>query len=152
MSDEMFFSPDLRSLHRGKRQSGRTPTCRPCVAWIKESPATRYYGVVMDVSPVGLRVRMLDLVPAGCTLCIQMMRDDEFTVPFAAPLEGEVVRVREEDAGFVDHGLLLMQKKMARIESKPVELPKKTPMKSNRPRMYSLDITVGERPKGRSGR
>jgi hypothetical protein len=148
----MFFSQDMLSLHRGKRRISRTPTCRPCVAWLKETPDTRYYGVVMDVSTVGVRIRMLDLVPAGCILCFQMMRDEEFSVPLAAPLEGEVIRVQEEQDVFVDHGVLLIQRKLGRIESRPVELPEKYPVKTRTPRMYSLDVTVGERPRGRSGR
>jgi hypothetical protein len=148
----MFFSPDMLSLHRGRRRVSRTPTCRPCVAWLKDCPETRYYGVVLDVSPVGVRIRMLDLLPAGCILCFQMMRDEDFSVPLASPLEGEVVRVQEDRDAFVDHGLLLIQKKLARIESRPVELPEKKPTKTKAPRMYSLDITVGERPKGQSGR
>ena len=142
----------MLSLHRGKRRVSRTPTCRPCVVWLKDSPDTRYYGVVMDVSTVGVRIRMLDLIPAGCTLCFQMMRDEDFSVPFAPPLEGEVVRVREDLDCFVDHGLLLIQKKLGRVESWPVELPKKRPVKTRATRMYSLDVTLGERPGGRSGR
>jgi len=152
MSDEMFFSPDMLSLRRGKRRVSRTPTCRPCVAWLKDAPNVQYYGVVMDVSPVGVRIRMLDLVPTDCVLCFQMMRDEEFTVPLAAPLEGRIVRVQEEQAGFVDHGLLLIQKKLDRMESKPVEIPKKYPAPPHKTRMYSLDITLGERPGGRTGR
>jgi len=148
----MFFSQDMLSLHRGKRRVGRTPTCRPCVTWLKDSPDTRYYGVVMDVSPVGVRIRMLDLIPAGCVLCFQMMRDEDFSVPLAPPLEGEIVRVHEEQDYFVDHGILLLQKKLGRVESRPVELPQKQPIKTSRPRMYSLDVTLGERPKRRSGR
>ena len=106
----------------------------------------------MDVSPVGVRIRMLDLVPEDCVLCIQLMRDEAFEEPLAAPLEGRVVRVSEEQAGFVDHGISLIQKKRERVDSKPVELPKSRPIETKRSRMYSLDITVGDRPRGRSGR
>ena len=152
MADEMFFSPDMLSLHRGKRRVSRTPTCRPCVAWLKDKPDTRYYGVVLDLSPAGVRIRMLDLLPVGCTLCFQLMRDEEFSVPLAPPLEGEVIRIQEDQEAFVDHGVLLIQKKLGRMESKPVELPQKRPMKTSTPRMYSFDVTVGDRPRGRSGR
>lgn len=148
----MFFSQDMLSLHRGKRRVSRTPTCRPCVAWLKDKPETRYYGVVMDVSTAGVRIRMLDLIPAGCVLCFQMMRDEDFSVPLAAPLEGEVIRVKEDREAFVDHGLLLIQKKLDRVESRPVELPQKRHVKTSAPRMYSLDVTVGDRSRGRSGR
>jgi hypothetical protein len=118
------------------------------VAWLKDKPDTRYYGVVLDVSPAGVRIRMLDLLPAGCILCFQMMRDEDFSVPLAAPLEGEIVRVCEDQDAFVDHGVHLIQKKLGRFESRPVEISKKNVT----PRLYSLDVTVGERPRGRSGR
>lgn len=148
----MFFSQDMLSLHRGKRRVSRTPTCRPCVTWLKDDPDTRYYGVVMDVSTAGVRIRMLDLIPTGCVLCFQMMRDEDFSVPLAAPLEGKIVRVQEDSDSFVDHGIQLIQKKLERVESRPVQLPEARPVKVSKPRMYSLDVTVGERPRGRSGR
>ncbi|NIA13475.1 MAG: hypothetical protein GWP08_05295 [Nitrospiraceae bacterium] len=153
MSDEMFFSGDMRSLRRGKRVAPRTDTCRPCLVWHENAPETQYYGVVLDINPHGMRVRMIDALPIGSDIVVQMMRDDEYRFPFSHPHKARVVRHQEEVAGMLDHGLRIEQKPVRRFVSMPVQAPKK-PAASPRQRirMHTLDVTVGGRRRGRSGR
>ena len=150
--DEMFFTPDMRSLRRGKRAAPRTEICRPCLLWVKGNAGTELQGVAMDVSPYGFRIRMLGALPPDTPVVVQMMRDEDFEVPLSNPVEGKVVRIQPEDTGFTDHGVQLEQKEIRRIESKPLRVEKRRPRRTRRSRMYSFDVTVGERRRGRFGR
>ncbi len=166
MSDEMFFTPDMRALRRGKRIASRTETCRPCLMWTQNDPENKFYGVVLDVNPYGMRVRMLDVVAVGTPIVIQMMRDEEYRFPLAKPIEALVVRHQPEIDEMVDHGVQIPQKKeVQRIVSKPspppvktaeqlksAELTKATDQLKKKSRMYTLDVTVGDRRDRRSGR
>jgi len=145
MADEMFFTENEKSLHRGKRVAPRTDTCRPCLIWLKDAPETEYLGVAMNVSPHGMLIRMMDPLPPGTAVMIQMMRDEQFRDPLAAPVEGMIVRNELEDEGFTDHGVQLLQQEIERRESRPVSLQRRRPLpKRQPPRMHTIDITVGD--------
>lgn len=103
----MVISPDNRSMQRGRRRASRTAVFRPCLVWIPDSPDVTYEGVVLDLNPRGLRIRMLDEFPEGARLNVQLMRDENFQVPLSQPLTVNVVRVGRSPDGFVDHGTLL---------------------------------------------
>lgn len=152
MGDEMFFSDDMRSLRRGKRVARRTETCRPCLVWTRDLPETQHYGVIMDMTPYGLRVRMMAEIGPGADIVIQLMRDDDFLVPFSKPIEASVTRTQQEANGFTDHGVRLLQEAAKRAEPKPMEPRQKPAARRRRPRMYTLDVTLGERRRRRSGR
>ena len=153
MSDEMFFSEDMRSLRRGKRIAPRTETCRPCLVWYADAPGTQYYGVVLDINPHGMRVRMIDALPIGSDVVVQMMRDDEYRFPFANPHKARVMRHHEEMEGMLDHGLKIEQEPVRRFVSTPAQAPTKpAAAPRQRTRMHTLDVTVGGRRRGRSGR
>jgi hypothetical protein len=149
MRDEMFFTSDMRSLRRGKRIAARTETCRPCVIWPADARDVELHGVVMDVSPFGMLIRMLDSIPPGTEIVIQLMRDDDFREPLAKPLEGKVVRNHGEFGGFRDHGVQLVQKDVKRPESKPVRLEKRRPLRYPKSRMHTIDVIVGGHPRRR---
>lgn len=147
MADDMFFSSDSRSLRRGRRTAKRTPTCRPCLVWPSDAPEIQLQGVVLDINPYGMLVRMLELVPVGTAVHIQLMRDDQFQQPLSAPVEGWVVRQAAPEGLFTDHGIRIDQKSMpksraqaARRAARPLPLPR------NRPRMHTIDITIGDGP------
>jgi hypothetical protein len=152
MPDDMFFVSDRRSLRRGRRVAKRTETCRPCLVWLKDEPEDRHYGVALDISPHGMRIRMMDALPEAAVVMVQMMRDEEFTLPLTEPIEGIVARSTPEPTGFIDHGIRLAREMLKRVEPRPV--PAATPLaaRGRQPRMYTLDITVGDRRRGRAGR
>jgi len=152
MPDEMFFSADMRSLRRGRRIAPRTETCRPCLVWLKENPDSKYCGVVMDINPYGMRIRMLDQLAAGKPILVQMMRDEDFQQPLAAPVEALIVRQIEEADDMTDHGVRILQKEIRRYEPRPAPMEKRPVVSRPKTRMYTLDLTVGEPRRGRTGR
>lgn len=143
MPDDMFFSNDRRSLRRGKRVSKRTETCRPCLVWLKEDPTLQYLGVVLDVNPYGMRIRMMDLLPSNSQVIVQMMRDEEFRVPLARPIEATVVRHQDDAEGMVDHGVRIIRKQLRQSgPNRPVA--RGTGAKATPTTVYTLDVTVGD--------
>ncbi len=153
MFDDMFFSDDNKSLRRGRRRSSRTETCRPCLVWPQESPELTFSGVAINMNPFGLLVRMIDTMPSGTTVMVQLMRDDEFLEPLTSPLEGTVVRASTGEGEFVDHGMKLSRPAIKRTESRPVPVarPKMT-QEPTQSRMHTMDVHVGRRSTRRMGR
>ena len=153
MPDEMFFSPDRRSLRRGQRQAARTQTCRPCFVWAKDDPDNKHRGVVMDVSPHGMRVRMIEILPTDTPIMIQMMRDDDFRSALSVPVEGSVMRYESGAGGFTDHGFEFRRKTIRTVEPKPLGFRRRRAAPApRRTRMHTIDYTVGDRRGGRQGR
>lgn len=150
MPDEMFFTGDFKSLRRGKRREARTPTCRPCLVWPKDAPDITFQGVVVDVNPYGMRIRMLEPLPPGSAVMIQLMRDEDFAVPLADPVEGLVVRNKETPEGFADHGVQIPHPEFEGTrENRPVrpttETRRPLPRRGTPPRMHIVDITTAQR-------
>lgn len=153
MADEMYFSNDERALLRGKRRLKRTETCRPCVVCV-ESEDTPMEGVVLDVTPYGMMVRMIDTLSVGTVVRVQLMRDDNFREPLGAPKAGEVVRHDPAaPAGFTDHGIRLIVREIPKAESGPVTIrqPRRGTSKPSSSRMHNIDFTVGGERKGKGG-
>lgn len=98
-------SPDERSLRKGRRASPRTDVCRPCLFWRESLPESQFHGVLLDLSPYGMRLRALDPMEVGGVLMVQMMRDEEFRYPLSTPIRAEVMHVSQNYEGFSDHGL-----------------------------------------------
>lgn len=119
----MIISADNRSLQRGRRRARRTEVCRPCLVWQTTAPDVTYEGVVLDLNPRGMRIRMLDEFPEGTPLKAQLMRDEQFQVPLSQPLTIRIVRVSRGADGFVDHGAILEVPKIKRAETvRPVRV------------------------------
>ncbi len=150
MPDDMFFLPHRRSLRRGRRISARTETCRPCIIWPVGQPDRRYNGIALDVSPHGMKIRMMEPLPEGQFVCVQMMRDEDFSVPLTDPIEAKVVRSEPEAGGFLDHGVQIVRQKLIREQPRRVSAMREKEVPSKSSRMYTLDVVVGER--GRAGR
>lgn len=153
MADEMYFSNDERALLRGKRRIKRTETCRPCVVYA-EADETPVEGVVLDVTPYGMMVRMLDTLSVGTIVRVQLMRDDNFREALGAPKVGEVVRHDPTaPAGFTDHGVRLIVGEIPKNQSSPVHIRERVSGKSkpSTSRMHNIDFTVGGERKGRGG-
>ncbi len=152
MKDDMYFSRDERSLVRGKRTAKRTETCRPCLIRIIDEDVPDIEGVVLDVTPFGMMIRMIDTISIGTKIMIQLMRDDSFQIPLSKPIEAEVRRHDSGSPGFTDHGMKMSVKDIPREKGRPaamIERPKVKPRK--RQRMHTIDFTVGgdASPRGR---
>ncbi|MFP4172727.1 MAG: PilZ domain-containing protein [Candidatus Hydrogenedentota bacterium] len=150
MPDDMFLSPDRKSLWRGRRIARRTQIFRPCLVWPREMPEMKLHGVALDVSPYGLRIRMLEDLPPGTEVRIQLMRDDEFEEPLARPIAAEVVRNTQDEGGFVDHGVSIPHEAVERKEHKPLLRPLRPIQRLSQTRMHTIDFRIGG--KGIQGR
>ncbi len=150
MADDMFLSNDKKSLRRGRRVAARTETCRPCLVQSQSAPELTFHGVVLDITPYGMMVRVMDPIADGTAVVVQLMRDDEFTVPLAEPREGKVVRVQEKPDGFFDLGVQLVREDVRRPESPPIHIPKRRPMRYPKSRMHTIDFIVGGETRRRS--
>lgn len=145
----MVISPDNRSMQRGRRRVSRTEVCRPCLVWVPESPEAPYEGVVLDLNPRGMRIRMLTAFEAGTRLKVQLMRDENFQVPLSQPLTINVVRVHESPDGFVDHGTILEIAKIKKAGTvRPVRVARPNFNLGTANRMF----TAMRRNEGRTGR
>lgn len=153
-AEEMFVSSDEKCMRRGRRVAPRTEACRPCLVWPKDDADKKRQGVVLDLNPYGLRVRMLEHFPEGTELFVQMMRDEEFRMPLSQPLRCAVVRTITGTAGFVDHGLQLILLEIKKpAETRPVLIRTARPRRASMPtRMYTANDFGNERGARRSGR
>lgn len=146
MPDEMFFSKDERSLRRGKRIARRTETCRPCLIKPKNAGAQAIEGVVLDITPFGLLVRAVEVIPRDTAVSIQLMRDDTFQEPFSKLLEGTVVRHERGIGTFVDHGIRLKVKDLEQGKRRFVPAPQRrtaSPTGTVQSRMQTVDFLLG---------
>ena len=152
MPDEMFFSKDEKSLIRGSRSDPRTETCRPCVVELHDTVSPELHGVVLDVTPRGMLVRMFQPIPLQSVLTIQLMRDDKYQKKLSTPHVGTVVRIEETRDGFFDHGLHLIKDHIPKASERPVNIPTPKPSPTRKPsRMQTVDITSenADRKRGR---
>jgi hypothetical protein len=121
--------------------------------WPKEAPELTFSGVAINMNPFGLLVRMIDNMPSGTAVMVQLMRDEEFLEPLTAPLEGTVVRASSGDGEFVDHGMKLSRPPIDRSESRPVPMARRKTMAEPEPsRMHTMDVDLGRRSSRRMGR
>ncbi len=152
--EEMFVSKDAKSVRRGQRTAPRTEVCRPCLVWREELPEHTLQGVIMDLNPYGMRIRMLAPVETGTDIMVQMMRDEEFRVPLSPPIKARIVRMTSSMEGFVDHGIKVRVAKIRRIqEQRMITREPQRPRRRMGTRMYSLmDLTVDDHGVRRTGR
>jgi len=144
MTDEMFLSDDNKSLRRGRRRAQRTDTCRPCRMWPKDAAELSTQGVIINITPYGMCVRMMENIAVGTEVLVQLMRDERFNEVLSPPVEGLVVRVADDPEGFMDHGVQLLQKQIERQEVRPLYTKKSSnPQKRTRTRMHTIDFRVG---------
>ena len=144
MPDEMFFSKDERSLIRGSRIAPRTETCRPCVIYLNSQPETEIPGVILDINPHGMLIRLMEPIPMDDHVVVQMMRDEKFQRKLSTPHRGTIRRVDSTVDGFFDHGIKLEPEEIHKADSRPVHIPKRTTKSSTKEpkRMQTMDITL----------
>ena len=148
----MFVGTEAGSMRRGQRKAPRTEVCRPCLVWPEGARDQAMEAVVLDLNPHGMRLRMIDPLDVGAPVVVQMMRDDEFRHPLSHPIHTRVVRVQDSPDGFVDHGIQVVPKEIKRIkEVRPVEFPRRRPMRRVTPRMHPVDLARAERNPRRTG-
>lgn len=152
-NEDMFVSKDTKSLRRGRRRVPRTEVCRPCLVWTSDHPEEALEGVILDLNPYGIRIRMLDELAPGTSLQVQLMRDEEYTTPLSPPIDVNVVRTAKDDGPFVDHGVRVVIKEIERLSAgKPVRIPLPRLRRSGPTRMNLADYIAAARGMGRSGR
>jgi hypothetical protein len=149
--EEMILSGDSMSLRRGRRIAPRTPVCRACLVWPEGAPDIELKGVVINLTPHGVLLRMLDSLPMGSRIRLQMMRDDEFREPLSVVLQGKIMRNTETDSGFVDHGVQIDRRPINQQESRPVQYRPPVKRETPRTRMHTIDLRVGGGPPRRTG-
>lgn len=153
MADEMFFSNDELSLLRGMRSAARTEVCRPCLVAERGPSPKAVKGVILDMNPHGMLVRMLKHIPVGSRVVVQMMRDDGFRRTFSVPRDGTIVRTMSADDGFADHGVKLINERIRKASERPIIIERAGPRPKSAPaRMHTIDITIGGGRRGRRGR
>lgn len=153
MPDQMFFSNDRKSLRRGKRIASRTSTCRPCLVWYEQDEKQVFHAVVMDISPYGFRLRMMDELAVYARVRVQLMRDEDFTVPLAAPILAEVVREVPSDEGVRDYGVKRIVEKIRPIIRVKQQGLTSTPRPQTKGRrLYAFDDVVNDWERQRKGR
>jgi len=143
MPDEMFFSQDEKSLIRGSRKDPRTETCRPCTVQLVENESIELHGVVLDVTPRGMLVRMLEAIPLSTEITIQLMRDDKYQKKLSTPHRGSVRRIEGTEDGFFDHGISLHKEDIRRASERPIHISRPRPTRPSHPsRMQNIDYTI----------
>jgi hypothetical protein len=154
MADEMFFSPDSRSLHRGRRVAKRTATSRPCVLWPSEAREMEVQGTVLNINPYGMLIRTNEPLAVGTVIRIQLMRDEDYREALSIPVEGCVVRQAGSEGTFTDHGIRVQQKDLRPAASRTVRLGGRTTsgLRSRPTKMHTIDITVSDSGIRRAGR
>jgi len=154
----MFFSNDERALVRGRRAAKRTDTFRPCMLTLPDG--TQVEGIIQNLTPHGMLVRVMRSLDIGTPVEVQMMRDETFKKPLAEPRFGTVVRLDGTDGTFSDYGIKLEQKRAAspRARAKTIvtrSKPESEPRKKAPKGMQTLEVTkrlVEEQPKTRGPR
>jgi hypothetical protein len=154
VGEDLFVSDDTKSMHRGQRVAPRTEVCRPCLVWTTDASEEKKQGVILDLNPYGLKVRMLDTFEPGTEVEVQMMRDDEFRVALSRPIRAKVVRVAPNSEGFLDYGLKVWLEKVERPTVGPVtRVETAAPRRrSTASRMYTMDYSVDDAGVRRTGR
>lgn len=150
--DGMVLGSDQKSVQRGRRQQTRTEVCRPCMFWHVEQPEVKMEGVVLDLTPHGMRIRTLEEMSFGAEVMVQLMRGDEYDQPLSDPHMADVVRVASVGDGFYDLGCKIKHKRIRKVgEAPPVRIEQPKPVERRQSRMHTLDVTLDDR-FGREGR
>lgn len=152
--ESMVVSSDNKSMRKGRRTAPRTPVCRPCLIWDSETPDDKQRGVVMDLNPYGMRVRMLESLDKNAHVILQMMRDDDFRDPLSQPIRVRVIRCGEESDGFFDHGVKVDNSKPRRARQIPQGRTRRKTQAalSKTSRMHTADRSAAETKSRRTGR
>lgn len=149
----LVLSSDSKSLQRGRRSAPRTEVCRPCLFWVENEDPEKIQGVVLDLNPHGMRVRCFTDIEEGTEIRVQMMRDEEFSVPLSPPLRTRVVRSIEQAEGFIDLGLKIVLEPIRRGNGyKPTPIARPVLMRRGAQRMHTLDVSIDDRGVRRLGR
>lgn len=142
--ENMFVSSDQKSLSRGRRAAPRTPVCRPCLVWLPSDEDAKQQGVLLDLNPYGMKLRMIESLEEGTDIVVQMMRDDDFRVPLSRPIHGRIVRRETGFSGFIDHGVKVSIQAIQKAGGTPVpRLAPRIPLRGTKPRMHTADYRYG---------
>jgi hypothetical protein len=141
-NERLVMSSDASALRKGRRGAPRTQVLRPALLWVPGQEERKLQCVVLDLNPQGMKLRSLELLAEGQRAIVQLMRDEEFTLPLSQPLNVEVVRISEDLPGFYDHGVRVIVaaiKKPAPQQAIHIPRPIVPPRKPS-PRVTPLDL------------
>lgn len=98
-------------------------------------------------------VRIMEPIPVGAKVVVQLMRDENFDKVLSGPREGTVVRACADEHGFTDHGVKLVSKRIPKASERPIMIERPRPRPKSPPtRMHTIDVTIGGTRRGRRGR
>lgn len=122
------------------------PAPRPAdrgVVSLADNPSIELHGVVLDVTPRGMLVRMMEAIPLSIKVTVQLMRDDKYQKKFSSPHHGEIRRIEGTDDGFYDHGVLLIKEEIQKASERPINIPRARPARPKHPsRMQTVEYTL----------
>ncbi len=143
MPDEMFFSNNERALVRGRRTAKRTDTFRPCLISLPDGGQVE--GIILNLTPHGMLVRVMGSLEIGTPVEVQLMRDETFQKPLAEPRFGTVVRLDATDGTFGDMGIKLEHKRVAARPRAKTIVMRQAPPAAPRPKapkgMQTIEVT-----------
>ena len=112
---------------------------------LRDNPEVELPGVIMDINPHGMLIRLMETIPVGQRILIQMMRDDTYQRKLSTPHKGETRRVEGTPDGFFDHGVKLEVENIRKSNERPVHIPNRNsrPQRATHPsRMHTVDMTL----------
>lgn len=110
MAEELYFSPDGKSLKRGKRGAKRRPIDRRVEMWRLGEEDQRVEGTATDISLDGLMIRAPADFTIGEEIMVDVRRGKELDTPTFLYARARVVRIVDGDAGGRGFGLRLVAK------------------------------------------
>jgi len=149
-SEDMVYSSDTHSMHRGKRCAARTEVCRPCLVWHPDFPDDKIHVVVLNLNRYGFLMRATLAFEYSTVLMLQMMRDEEFRFPLSSPIKTVVVRTATREDGFFDHGMRAIFEEVGAImpkSARPAPVKAAATARRRPTRMYLIE---GEQPKAKT--
>ena len=110
MAEELYFSPDGKSLKRGKRASKRRPIDRQVEMWRVGEEGTIVEGRATDISLDGLMIHTAGDFALDDEIMVDVKRGKELDGPTFLYARARVVRIIEVDGGLRGLGIRLLAK------------------------------------------
>ncbi len=110
MAEELYFSPDGKSLQRGKRASKRRPIDRMVEMWRVGEADQPVDGRATDISLDGLMIHTAAEFAVGDEIMVDVKRDKELDGPTFLYARARIVRIIEVEGGLHGLGIRLIAK------------------------------------------
>lgn len=110
MVDELYFSPDGKSLRRGQRTSKRRPIDRRVTMWRVGDEANPTEGQATDISMDGLMIQAAAGFAVGDEIMVDVRRGKDLDTPTFLYARARIVRIVERNDGLSGYGIHLIAK------------------------------------------